>query len=199
MTFDNGQAPHPRGSGRRAASQRDLASTTSPPAHSKKWPSIAAISSILKARISLTTNEESSGIIPLANILGNGWYAATIRPIATATLPSAIVQALVEGGQLCLLYLGNREADLVRAPVIQNGATWRYFVGATDPGATWKDVGYNQLGFGSGPRCSVTAITPRPSPTSANRRLRARRQLTSEHVQRDQSGGRLLPRPLPQV
>jgi len=125
----------------------------------------------------LTTNEESSGIIPLSGILGNGWYAASVQVHTNSHIPSGDRTELVEGGQLCLLYLGDREADLVRAPIIQSGATWRYLVGATDPGATWKDAGFNDASWGSGPSMlgygddieTLTDITqpaaPRPAAT----------------------------------
>lgn len=48
----------------------------------------------------LTTDEESSGIIPMTDILGDGWFMFDVQAHYNAGDPE-----LVEGGQLCLIYL----------------------------------------------------------------------------------------------
>jgi hypothetical protein len=48
----------------------------------------------------LTQDEESSGIIPLDKILGQGWYLADVQ--AHYPIPGE----LVEGGQLLLIHVG---------------------------------------------------------------------------------------------
>lgn len=98
----------------------------------------------------LTINEESSGIIPLSSILGAGWYAASVQVHTSSHIPAGDRTELVEGGQLVLLNLGNRESDLVRTPLVEHGDTWRYDATGTDPGATWKNVGFSDGGWSSG-------------------------------------------------
>jgi uncharacterized protein YjiK len=99
----------------------------------------------------LTINEESSGIIPLRSILGAGWYAASVQVHSNSHIASGDRTELVEGGQLVLLNLNNRERDLVRTPLVEHGDTWKYDATGTDPGATWKNVGFGDGGWSSGP------------------------------------------------
>jgi len=54
----------------------------------------------------LTTNEESSGIIPMAGILGEGYYLADVQAHYSVGDPE-----LVEGGQLVLLQLAPGKAN----------------------------------------------------------------------------------------
>lgn len=99
----------------------------------------------------ITINEESSGIIPLADILGAGWYAASVQAHSNAHIPVGDRPELVEGGQLILLSLGSRDQDLARTALISHGTTWRYEATGTDPGATWKNLGYNDSAWLTGP------------------------------------------------
>lgn len=88
----------------------------------------------------LTTNEESSGVVSLESILGPGWFAISIQVHTSRGLSDA--GELVEGGQLILMNIDGRSADLQRRPVVQNGALWDYRVDGVDPGADWTDVGF---------------------------------------------------------
>ncbi len=99
----------------------------------------------------LTTNEESSGIIPLTDILGAGWYAAAVQVHSNTHIAAGDRTELVEGGQLILLNLAARDEDLSRDALISHGDTWKYEASGTDPGATWKDAGFNDTAWLSGP------------------------------------------------
>ena len=84
----------------------------------------------------LTTNEESSGIISLENILGAGWFAVSIQVHEDDFLSDEATQ--VEGGQLILMNIAGRGADIQRRPVVANGDLWDYRVDGIDPGADWN-------------------------------------------------------------
>jgi hypothetical protein len=88
----------------------------------------------------ITTNEESSGIVSLANVLGEGWFAATVQVHNSAGLSNTT--ELVERGQLVLMNLAGRGADLQRERIIGNGDSWNYRVDGVDPGAGWNSVGF---------------------------------------------------------
>jgi PKD repeat protein len=88
----------------------------------------------------LTTNEESSGIISLADVLGAGWYAASVQAHTSTGLSNP--GELVERGQLLLLDLGARGADVQRERLVASGDAWSYRVDGVDPGSTWNDVGF---------------------------------------------------------
>lgn len=88
----------------------------------------------------LTTNEESSGIISLANVLGAGWYAASVQAHTATGLSNT--GELVERGQLLLLNLASRGADVERERLVASGDAWDYRVDGVDPGSTWNDVGF---------------------------------------------------------
>lgn len=99
----------------------------------------------------LTINEESSGIIQLTDILGTGWYAASVQVHSNTHIAAGDRTELVEGGQLFLMNLATRDEDLSRTALISHGATWKYEATGTDPGATWKDLGFNDAAWLSGP------------------------------------------------
>jgi hypothetical protein len=80
----------------------------------------------------LTTNEESSGVISLKNVLGEGWFATSIQVHTGNGLSNE--DELVEHGQLVLMNVDGRGSDLQRSPVISSGAIWDYRVDGVDPG-----------------------------------------------------------------
>lgn len=88
----------------------------------------------------ITTNEESSGIISLGDALGEGWFAATVQVHSNAGLAASTEQ--VEHGQLVLLNIAGRNADLQRQPIISSGDLWNYRVDGTDPGNNWNQPGF---------------------------------------------------------
>lgn len=88
----------------------------------------------------LTTNEESSGIISLANILGEGWFASSVQVHTSAGLSNS--DELVENGQLCLINIAGRGTDLLREQLIASGDDWNYRVDGVDPGADWNTAGF---------------------------------------------------------
>ncbi len=87
-----------------------------------------------------TTNEESSGIISLRDILGEGWLAASVQVHTSAGLSDS--NELVENGQLVLMDVSNRGNDFNRRRLIANGDTWDYRVDGAAPGTGWNDTGY---------------------------------------------------------
>lgn len=109
----------------------------------------------------LTTNEESSGIISLADILGSGWYAASVQAHTSTGLSN--VTELVERGQLVLLNLTGRGADVQRERLVASGDAWAYRVDGVDPGSTWNDVGFVP-GAGWNATTSGTPTGPLPTP-----------------------------------
>jgi PKD repeat protein len=108
----------------------------------------------------LTTNEESSGIISLEDVLGAGWYAATVQAHTSNGLSNPA--ELVERGQLVLLDLGARGADVQRERLIASGDDWSYRVDGVDPGSTWNDVGFVP---GAGWNTTTTGTPTGPLPT----------------------------------
>lgn len=108
----------------------------------------------------LTTNEESSGIISLADVLGAGWYAASVQAHTASGLSSSA--ELVERGQLLLLDFGARGADVQRERLVASGDDWSYRVDGVDPGSTWNDVGFVP---GAGWNTTTTGTPTGPLPT----------------------------------
>ncbi len=132
----------------------------------------------------LTTNEESSGVISMADILGEGWYASSIQVHTSNGLSDSA--ELVENGQLVLINLAGRGSDLLRTPLIANGDLWDYRVDGVDPGASWNEVGFvpdaswnvatdgtptgpvpTMLGYGESAGRLATDLVQPPSPRAA--------------------------------
>lgn len=88
----------------------------------------------------LTTNEESSGILDLQDILGAGWFAASVQVHTSSGLSLGTEQ--VERGQLVLINIDNRGNDVVRESLIASGDDWDYRVDGVDPGVNWPDQGF---------------------------------------------------------
>ena len=109
----------------------------------------------------LTTNEESSGIISLEDVLGTGWFAASVQ-VHTGTGLSSTSE-LVEYGQLVLMNIAGRGTDTLRERIVRSGDTWDYRVDGVDPGATWNEIGFTV----ASPWNETTAGVPTgPLPTS---------------------------------
>jgi hypothetical protein len=88
----------------------------------------------------MTANEESSGIISLKNILGEGYFALSCQAHTTMGLSDS--DSLVEHGQLVIMNLAvDRSSDLIRTKIIESGDMWNFRVDGLDPGAAWNDVG----------------------------------------------------------
>jgi hypothetical protein len=89
----------------------------------------------------LTSNEESTGIINLRDILGEGYFAASFQVHTTSKLSDPA--QLVEHGQLAIMKLAtNRESDLLRLFVVNEYSMWDYRVDGQDPGMDWNAVGF---------------------------------------------------------
>ncbi len=133
----------------------------------------------------ITTNEESSGIVSLKSILGEGWFASSIQVHSSSGLSNA--SELVEHGQLLLINIDNRGADLQREPLVASGDAWDYRVDGVDPGATWNDVGFTidanwnvntagtptapavtMLGYGEAAGALDTDLVQPPTPRAAS-------------------------------
>ena len=106
----------------------------------------------------LTTNEESSGIIPLTEILGEGWFALNVQ--AHFSIPGE----LAEGGQLVLMDLSNRGGNFRFESLVTSGEPWKFLANGNDPGAEWPNLafddsswleGASQLGYGDNDEVTV--------------------------------------------
>ena len=106
----------------------------------------------------LTTNEESSGIIPLTEILGAGWFALDVQ--AHFSIPGE----LVEGGQLLLMDLSDRGGNFRFESLVTSGESWKFLADGNDPGGEWSTIGFDdsswsdgasQLGYGDGGEVTV--------------------------------------------
>ena len=87
-----------------------------------------------------TTNEESSGVVSLEPILGEGWFASTVQVHTSNGLSNSA--ELVEQGQLIVFDIGSRGADLERSKIVASGDLWDYRADGVDPGATWNTAGF---------------------------------------------------------
>lgn len=88
----------------------------------------------------LTSNEESSGIISLKDILGEGVFAVTVQ--AHTSLGLSDSTELVEHGQLAIIDISGRGTDTLREKVVASGDAWDFRVDGIDPGATWNTTGF---------------------------------------------------------
>lgn len=88
----------------------------------------------------ITENEESSGIVSLKNVLGEGWFAASVQVHSSNGLSDSTEQ--VEHGQLVLIDISSRGEDMQRERIIASGDLWDYRVDGVDPGADWNQVGF---------------------------------------------------------
>ncbi|MEZ5299686.1 MAG: esterase-like activity of phytase family protein [Verrucomicrobiales bacterium] len=110
----------------------------------------------------LTTNEESSGIIPLEDIVGPGWFALGVQAHFSLDSASSPIDAelrarfglsldqgveLVEGGQIVFLNLRDAEPSADFSMAIGSGEAWQY---SDVPGLGWEDPGYDDAGWQSG-------------------------------------------------
>lgn len=134
----------------------------------------------------ITTNEESSGIVSLRDVLGEGWFAASVQVHSSTGLSDST--ELVEHGQLFLMNIAGRGTDVLRQRVVASGDLWDYRVDGGDPGAGWNDTGYaidaawnmdtggtptgpvpTTIGYGEAPGVLVTDLgqpaSPRPAVT----------------------------------
>lgn len=109
----------------------------------------------------LTTNEESSGVISLADVLGDGWYAASVQVHTNLGLPDST--ELVEYGQLCFFNLAARGADLVRERVVASGDAWSYRIDGVTPDSEWREIGFALL-TGWNTTLGGTVTGPAPTP-----------------------------------
>lgn len=129
----------------------------------------------------LTENEESSGILSLKEILGEGWFAGSVQVHTSSGLSDS--GELVEYGQLFLMNIAGRGSDLLREQVVASGNSWDFSVDGTDPGAGWNDVGFvppsswntttdgtpigpspTPIGYGEDPGVLATNVTQPDSP-----------------------------------
>lgn len=108
----------------------------------------------------LTSNEEASGIISLADVLGSGWYAMAVQAHTSAGLSNP--GELVEQGQLLLMNLAGRGADVRRERIVASGDDWDYRVDGIDPGSMWNDIGFIP---GSGWNTTTGGSLTGPQPT----------------------------------
>jgi len=88
----------------------------------------------------LTTNEESSGVVSLKDVLGEGWFAASIQVHTSVGLSDS--SELVEHGQLVLIDISGRGTDTLREQVIASGDDWAFRVDGVAPSADWNEVGF---------------------------------------------------------
>eukprot|EP00934_Nitzschia_sp_Nitz4_P002920 Nitzschia sp. Nitz4//NODE_444_length_18484_cov_71.934560//28//5304//NITZ4_additional_000056-RA//-1//CDS//3329531893//2910//frame0 len=90
----------------------------------------------------LTTNEESSGIISLKDVLGEGYFASSVQVHSTTGLSDS--SFLVEHGQIVIFHIEpDHEADATYTEVISSGDAWDYRVDGADPGSEWMKVGFS--------------------------------------------------------
>ena len=88
----------------------------------------------------LTENEESSGVLSLKEILGEGWFAASVQVHTNAGLSDPV--ELVEHGQLILFNIAGRGTDAIRERLVASGDLWDFRADGIDPGVGWNDVGF---------------------------------------------------------
>lgn len=88
----------------------------------------------------LTSNEESSGIISLKDILGEGVFAASVQVHTSTGLSNST--ELVEYAQLAIIDISGRGTDTLRDQRIVSGDAWDFRVDGIDPGATWNTAGF---------------------------------------------------------
>lgn len=88
----------------------------------------------------LTTNEESSGVVSLKDVLGEGWFASSIQVHTNDGLSNADDQ--VEHGQLLLFNIAGRGSDVLREKVVTSGDAWDLLVDGSEPAANWNAVGF---------------------------------------------------------
>ena len=131
-----------------------------------------------------TTNEESSGVVSLKEVLGEGWFASSVQVHTSNGLSDSA--ELVEQGQLIVFDVGSRGADLQRTKLIANGDLWDYRADGVDPGAAWNTSGFvidadwnrdttgaatgpipTMLGYGESPGRLATDIGQPPAPRAA--------------------------------
>lgn len=145
----------------------------------------------------LTTNEESSGIVSLANVLGQGWFASSVQVHTSAGLSDSA--ELVEHGQLLLLNVAGRGSDVLRERVVSSGDVWDYRVDGVDPGPDWNsqdfviDASWNtttdgtptgpqptMLGYGEAAGTFAADLVQPPSPRAASYYFRRNFDLPSD-------------------
>ena len=110
----------------------------------------------------LTTNEESSGIISLKDVLGEGWFAVSIQAHTSKGLSNSSLQ--VENGQLCLIDIMGRSRDFQRERLVRSGDNWDYRVDGVDPSMSWNDTSFAVNPAFWNKKTDGTITGPQPTP-----------------------------------